>query len=165
MKPLRRSSATSSDPSARPPTSHTEDEIPISVLRPAPRTHNLPPLPDLRFEQSYLARIKHCDGPLSMAYVTFLDHFVMPLAQGVLWNLGIAGWRAWNHGVKFQGQGVGARMRRWWWGVNNWKIPGSESKKAEHVKEFYMSEFGNAGVGEVCPFSSQHCRDNAFWLR
>jgi hypothetical protein len=51
-----------------------EDEIPLSILRPLPRdpprhTPQRMPLPDLRFEQSYL------------------------------------------------------RLRRWWWGVNNWKIP------------------------------------------
>lgn len=36
----------------------SEDEIPEYVLRPAPRRHSFPPLPDLRFEQSYLASIK-----------------------------------------------------------------------------------------------------------
>ena len=144
--PIRRSSATSSDPSSYDPlASHLNDEIPISVLKPAQRTHNLPPLPDLRFEQSYLARIKHCESPWSIARITFLDHFVMPLTQGVIWNLAVFGWRAWNNGLRFQGQGVGARVRRWWWGVNGWKIPAAEQNGAKGIEEFYVSKFGNAG--------------------
>ncbi|KAL9088639.1 MAG: hypothetical protein Q9159_002974 [Coniocarpon cinnabarinum] len=126
--------------------SSAEDEYPLSVLRPAPRTHNLPPLPDLRFEQSYLARIKHCQSHWSVAWVTFLDHVFMPLAQGVIWNLGVFGWRAWNRGVKFRGKGVGAKIRRWWWGVNGWDIP-KQQEKAEKVREFYTSNFGS-GAGD-----------------
>ena len=49
------------------------DEIPESVLRPAPRTAQLPPLPDLRFEQSYLATIQHADTWQKIAYITFKD--------------------------------------------------------------------------------------------
>lgn len=50
------------------------------------------------------------------------DQVVMPLVQGLLWALVVQGWRFWNRGVKLKGQGVGARVRRWWWGVNGWKI-------------------------------------------
>ena len=49
------------------------DGIPESVLRPAPRTAQLPPLPDLRFEQSYLASIQHADTWQKIAYITFKD--------------------------------------------------------------------------------------------
>ena len=123
--PFRRSSASASDSSdgPRPLSSHPGDEIPVSILRPAPRAHNLPPLPDMRFEQSYLARIKHCQTSWSVAWITFLDHVIMPLTQGIIWNLAVFGWRTWNRGVKFQGQGVGAKVRRWWWGVNGWSLP------------------------------------------
>ncbi|KAF5531864.1 duf1770 domain-containing protein [Fusarium napiforme] len=38
-----------------------EEDIPYSVLRPAPRHSHLPPLPDLRFEQSYLRSISKAD--------------------------------------------------------------------------------------------------------
>ena len=34
------------------------DQIPISVLNPIPRKQTMPPLPDLRFEQSYLKSIE-----------------------------------------------------------------------------------------------------------
>ena len=48
----------------------------------------------------------------------------MPLIQGMAWSLIVAGWRYFNRGTKFSGQTVGAKIRRWWWGVNNWSIPG-----------------------------------------
>jgi len=49
------------------------DEIPESVLRPAPRKNQLPPLPDLRFEQSYLASIQHAETWQSVAFITLRD--------------------------------------------------------------------------------------------
>lgn len=55
----------------------------------------------------------------------------MPLSQGLVYNLALFGWRAWNTDVAFQGAGVGARVRRWWWGVNNWKLPGQVKRGAE----------------------------------
>ena len=50
-----------------------EDEIPESVLRPVPRKAQLPPLPDLRFEQSYLASIKDADTWQKVAFITIRD--------------------------------------------------------------------------------------------
>jgi hypothetical protein len=50
-----------------------EDEIPISILQPPPRTRSLPPLPDLRFEQSYLRSIEHANGWGAVAYITIRD--------------------------------------------------------------------------------------------
>lgn len=50
-----------------------EDEIPISVLHPPPRKRSLPPLPDLRFEQSYLRSIEHANGWGAVAYITIRD--------------------------------------------------------------------------------------------
>jgi hypothetical protein len=52
----------------------------------------------------------------------------MCFAQGVVWTLILSGWRHWNRSAKFSGQSVGAKVRRWWWGVNNWKIPDAKSK-------------------------------------
>lgn len=52
----------------------------------------------------------------------------MCFAQGVVWTLILSGWRHWNRSAKFSGQSVGAKIRRWWWGVNNWKIPDAKSK-------------------------------------
>ena len=50
-----------------------EDEIPVSLLRPAPRRPQMPPLPDLRFEQSYLASIEGASGWPMVAYITARD--------------------------------------------------------------------------------------------
>jgi hypothetical protein len=50
-----------------------EDEIPVSILRPTPRRPQMPPLPDLRFEQSYLASIKDAKGWQGVALITLRD--------------------------------------------------------------------------------------------
>jgi len=97
--------------------------IPYNALKPSPRRANLPPLPDFRFEQSYLVSINRTDTWYGIAWITTRDQVMMPLAQGIFWNLGVLGWQYWNKGVSFQGKGLGTRLRRWWWGVNNWKIP------------------------------------------
>ncbi|KAF2148405.1 DUF1770-domain-containing protein [Myriangium duriaei CBS 260.36] len=134
-----------------------EDEIPESVLRPLPRRSNLPPLPDLRFEQSYLASIQHAESWQGVAFITIRDQFFMPLVQGMVWTLLVSGWRHLNRASQFSGQSVGARIRRWWWDVNNWKLPKQrvnlkDPKLAEEIKEqlltfnqYYTSEFGSAG--------------------
>ena len=53
---------------------------------------------------------------------------ILCFTQGMIWTLALNGWRHWNRSAKFSGQSVGARIRRWWWGVNNWKIPNAKSK-------------------------------------
>ncbi|MCJ1289967.1 hypothetical protein MMC34_001501, partial [Xylographa carneopallida] len=93
-------------------------------LRPTPRHRALPPLPDLRFEQSYLASLQGAEGWRGVGYVTVRDQVLLPLLQGTLWTLLLVGWRHWNRSASYAGRGVGARVRRWWWGVNNWAIPG-----------------------------------------
>lgn len=50
-----------------------DEDIPYSVLRPAPRAYNLPPLPDLRFEQSYLRSISGADTWWKVALITARD--------------------------------------------------------------------------------------------
>jgi hypothetical protein len=50
-----------------------EDEIPISVLNPVPRKQTMPPLPDLRFEQSYLKSIEKAESWQGVAWITFRD--------------------------------------------------------------------------------------------
>ncbi|KAL2213618.1 DUF1770-domain-containing protein [Sarocladium strictum] len=107
-----------------------DDEIPFSVLRPAPRNKNqLPPLPDLRFEQSYLHSIAGADTWWKVVLITTRDQVVMPLAQGVLYNLFLCGWQHWNRTARVHGNTVGARVRRWWYGVNNWKLPPAGYKR------------------------------------
>lgn len=125
----------------------------------------MPPLPDLRFEQSYLASIKDAKDWRFVTYITVRDQVshpqmnymrvtdgrlqvVMPLVQGVAWTLIVAGWRHWNVKAKFSGHSYGAKIRRWWWGVNNWKIPESESilsdrELAEGAAEFYKTDAGS----------------------
>ncbi|KAI0393651.1 DUF1770-domain-containing protein [Xylariaceae sp. FL0594] len=108
-----------------------EEDIPVSVLvapRPAPRRGHrqpLPPMPDLRFEQSYLHSIAGADTWWKIAWITVRDQVMMPLAQGVLYNLAIAGWQHWNRSAQLSGNSAGARLRRWWYGVNNWPLPPS----------------------------------------
>ncbi len=54
-----------------------EDEIPVSILRPPPRRPQMPPLPDLRFEQSYLASIQDAKGWQIVTYITIRDQVWM----------------------------------------------------------------------------------------
>ncbi|KAK7949723.1 hypothetical protein PG996_000311 [Apiospora saccharicola] len=105
-------------------------EIPLSVLRPHPRSPkaHFPPMPDMRFEQSYLHSLKEADTWWKVALITVRDQMVMPLAQGVLYNLALAGWQYWNKSAQLSGSSAGARVRRWWYGVNNWKIPGEKKR-------------------------------------
>lgn len=55
-----------------------DDEIPVSILRPTPRRPQMPPLPDLRFEQSYLASIKDAKGWQGVAFITMRDQVCLP---------------------------------------------------------------------------------------
>lgn len=50
-----------------------DNDIPYSVLRPAPRSQGLPPLPDLRFEQSYLHSIEKADTVGKVLLITLRD--------------------------------------------------------------------------------------------
>lgn len=52
----------------------TEDEsLYRSRVRPSPRGHHLPPLPDLRFEQSYLWSIRNADTWWKVGWITVRD--------------------------------------------------------------------------------------------
>lgn len=129
----------------------TESTIPSDVIRPRPRRKSFPPIPDFRFEQSYLASLKDADTHWKVAFITIRDQVFLPLVQGIAWNLIMSGWRHWNRGSKFQGQTLGARVRKWWWGVNNWKVPhenATDAKKDAKVlrkaEEFFVDRFGTA---------------------
>ncbi|KAF2202846.1 DUF1770-domain-containing protein [Delitschia confertaspora ATCC 74209] len=146
------------DPDAA--SNSAEDEIPLSVLQPLPRQKTMPPLPDLRFEQSYLKSIEKAESWKGVLWITFRDQVVMCFAQGVIWTLILSGWRHMNRASKFSGRSVGSRIRRWWWGVNNWKIPTEtasgkfRSRKLAHdVSEvsrgflrYYKDQFSNAAL-------------------
>jgi hypothetical protein len=53
------------------------DDIPYSVLKPRRRSANLPPLPDLRFEQSYLHSIANADTWWKIAWITTRDQVIL----------------------------------------------------------------------------------------
>lgn len=105
------------------------DSIPSDVVDPSRmvrtvvRRRNLPPLPDLRFEQSYLASLKDADTWGRVAWITVRDQVILPLVQGTLWTLVLSGWRYWNRSASLSGRTLGSRVRRWWYEVNNWKLP------------------------------------------
>ncbi|KAJ5536354.1 hypothetical protein N7513_009540 [Penicillium frequentans] len=111
------------------------------VIRPVRRHQTLPPLPDLRFEQSYLASLKDADTWGAGG----LDYRERP---GTVWTLALSGWKFWNRNASLSGQTVGSRIRRWWYDVNNWKLPPKWTKSpqvASQVEEFYEAQFSNAG--------------------
>ncbi|KAB8245128.1 hypothetical protein BDV35DRAFT_269111 [Aspergillus flavus] len=126
---------------------------PHRMIRPAPRRHHLPPMPDLRFEQSYLASIRGAETWGRVAWITVRDQVLLPLVQGTLWTLALSGWRFWNRNASLSGQTLGSRIRRWWYEVNNWKLPPLPSTKdrklaaqAEDFLQFYKTQFSNAGA-------------------
>ena len=149
--------------SSSPAASIASDEVPLSALRPQRRHNPMPPLPDLRFEQSYLASIKDAKSPWIVAWITIRDQVwevlslfeaflevllairlwiltelfqvFLPLLQGTLWSLVISGWRYFNRSTQFSGHSVGARIRRWWWGVNDWKIPTEKPRLSLNNKQ------------------------------
>lgn len=132
-----------------PELSEAEDDdstIPSDIVRPVPRPRrkSMPPLPDMRFEQSYLASIKHAETKTQIAIITIRDQVLMALVQGVLWNLIQFGWRHWNRGAQFQGETIGAKVRKWWWGVNNWKVPKGKADFTKSAEDFYVNRFGSS---------------------
>lgn len=56
-----------------------EEDIPYDVIRPVQRRTSLPPLPDLRFEQSYLASLAGADTYWKVAYITMRDQVLLAL--------------------------------------------------------------------------------------
>jgi hypothetical protein len=68
-QPVRLSSH--SDPDAT--SDAAEDEIPLSILDPIPRRQTMPPLPDMRFEQSYLKSIEKAEGWKGVVWITMRD--------------------------------------------------------------------------------------------
>ncbi|KAL5003145.1 hypothetical protein BDV10DRAFT_67110 [Aspergillus recurvatus] len=123
---------------------------PHLALRPISRRHTLPPLPDLRFEQSYLSSLRGADTWGRVAWITIRDQVLLPLVQGTLWTLALSGWRFWNRTASLSGQTLGSRVRRWWYEVNNWKLPPLMPKDpkaaAAQVEDFYTAQFSNAGA-------------------
>jgi hypothetical protein len=125
----------------------------VDEVSPRPRRSTLPPLPDLRFEQSYLASIKNADTWSKVAYITIRDQVMMPLTQGIVWNLVLFGWRNWNRGAKFSGQTLGSRVRRWWWNVNNWEPPKADlPKEAKRTIASEVEDVRHSSIGAFWNF-------------
>jgi hypothetical protein len=126
--------------------SSSDSTIPSDIIRPRPRRRTLPPFPDFRFEQSYLASLKTAESNWQIAYITIRDQVIWPLVSGAAYNLIMFGWRHWNRETNFKGTSVGTKVRKWWWGVNNWKIPdGPQGKKiakdTEEVRLWVFDQF------------------------
>ena len=127
---------------------HSSIVSPSATIHPRPRRAQFPPLPDMRFEQSYLASLKNANTTSEVLYITMRDQVILPLAQGTLWNLLLFGWRHWNRGTKFAGRGLGSKIRRWWWQVNNWEMPKEKeiqrqgfAKEIKEVSESWAEKF------------------------
>lgn len=108
----------------------------------------MPPLPDLRFEQSYLKSLEGAKSWKGVLWITFRDQVLLALTQGAIWTLLLSGWRYWNRSSQFSGHSVGARIRRWWWGVNNWAVLEDKAlnnlKLVKDVQDYYKGEFSSA---------------------
>jgi autophagy-related ATG43-like protein len=50
-----------------------DEDVPYSIVKPRRRSANLPPMPDLRFEQSYLNSISKADTWGKVAWITVRD--------------------------------------------------------------------------------------------
>ncbi|KAJ5317924.1 hypothetical protein N7508_002432 [Penicillium antarcticum] len=125
---------------------------PNRVIRPVRRRQTLPPLPDLRFEQSYLASLKDADTWGRVAWITTRDQVLLPLIQGTVWTLALSGWRFWNRNASLSGHTLGSRIRRWWYEVNNWHLPHMGTARNDRLAsdveneflQFYTAQFSNA---------------------
>lgn len=79
-----------------------------------PRRPNLPPIPDLRFEQSYLKQLEAAKGSVMwMIIITIREQVLFPGIQGFLWALGLAGIRTLRTRQAESGRGVGSWLRDW----------------------------------------------------
>ncbi|RMD43113.1 hypothetical protein DV735_g2071, partial [Chaetothyriales sp. CBS 134920] len=119
------------------PSTAASKKEPVELASPS-----FPKLPDFRFEQSYLASIKNAKNNTEVILITLRDQVLLPLAQGVLWNLVMFGWRYSNRASKFSGQSVGAKVRKWWWGLNNWKLPAEATPGSRPASELAQGPEG-----------------------
>lgn len=73
------------------------------------------------------------------AYKTNADRHelqvLLPLVQGMIWTLAMAGWRYWNRNTQLSGSSIGVRIRRWWWRTNNWPIEDKWSASVKRADE------------------------------
>lgn len=78
------------------------------------------PMPDMRFEQSYLASIANAKGNwMKIVWITVRGQFIAPFMQGLLYALAVQGLRNWLKGVGTNGYTLGKGLRDWWLKINN----------------------------------------------
>ncbi|RPA87375.1 hypothetical protein BJ508DRAFT_357788 [Ascobolus immersus RN42] len=87
-----------------------------SILYPERRSKRTrvqhPPLPDLRFEQSYLRSIQAADGDWKkIVWITIRDQVFYTFAQGLFVALGWAWWGKWRNGAKKSGRESGQAVK------------------------------------------------------
>ncbi|EGD87789.2 hypothetical protein H112_04259 [Trichophyton rubrum D6] len=82
----------------------------------------LPPIPDLRFQQSYLASISKASSWQHVAWITLRDQILLPLLQGAFVTLAMAGWRHWTRGARASGRATGLSLRQLWFKLTNWRM-------------------------------------------
>ena len=84
------------------------------------RKQQLPPLPDLRFEQSYRRAIAPAKGSwLWIAILTIRDQVMFPLVQGFLWALVVAGYRTWQVSASQNGSMWGGKSGQFFYRNSN----------------------------------------------
>jgi hypothetical protein len=78
------------------------------------RRPRLPPIPDLRFEQSYLKQIEAAKGSVMwIIIITIRDQVIFPGVQGFIWALAMAGIRTLRANQAENGRMLGTWIRDW----------------------------------------------------
>jgi len=86
--------------------------------RPKPRRPQLPPLPDLRFEQAYLKQLEAANGSVFwMAIITIREQVLFPGLQGFLWALALTGIRTIRVNQAESGRTFGGWLRSYFGGL------------------------------------------------
>jgi len=86
--------------------------------RPKPRRPPLPPLPDLRFEQSYLKQLEGAKGSVFwMVIITIREQVLFPGLQGFLWALALTGIRTIRTNQAESGRTFGGWLRSYFGGL------------------------------------------------
>jgi hypothetical protein len=111
----RRHSNSGDDNDDRTASEISLEDSPQPLSRQKPRRPNLPPIPDLRFEQSYLKQLEAAKGSVMwMIVITIREQVLLPGLQGFLWALGMAGLRTLRSQQAENGKEWGSWLRDWW---------------------------------------------------
>ncbi|KAK9473700.1 uncharacterized protein V1510DRAFT_413651 [Dipodascopsis tothii] len=103
----------SSSSSSSSSSCHSLDDISSRRRGLVPAGPKRPAMPDLRFEQAYLASLETAQGSaVGVAAITLRDQVVIPFAQGFLWAFAMIGFRTWKARSSENGAEVGAMVRQ-----------------------------------------------------